>query len=161
MRTVVVFVAGMLVGLAAHVVSAQNANNGIVGMNHVGIAVANMEEAVAFYTQKMGFKEAFRTTNEQGQTQLVFIQTNKNTFLELGQANAQRPAGFTHVGIHVESMPQAITLYQSRGLMVSEPRLSVPVGSTQANITDPNGLRVELTELPPGSLQRKAMDAWK
>jgi hypothetical protein len=45
--------------------------------------------------------------------------------------------------------------------MVTEPRLSVPVGSTQASITDPNGLRVELTELPPNSLQRKAMDAWK
>ena len=161
MRTVVVFVAGILVGLAAHVVSAQTANNGIVGMNHVGIAVANIEEAVAFYTQKMGFKEAFRTTNEQGQTQLVFIQTNENTFLELGQANAQRPAGFTHVGIHVESMPQAVKLYQSRGLMVTEPRLSVPVGSTQASITDPNGLRVELTELPPTSLQRKAMDSWR
>ena len=56
MRTAMVFVAGILVGLAAHVVSAQNANNGIVGMNHVGIAVANMDEAVAFYTQKMGFK---------------------------------------------------------------------------------------------------------
>ena len=87
MRTVVVFVAGMLVGLAAHVVSAQNANNGIVGMNHVGIAVANMEEAVAFYTQKMGFKEAFRTTNEQGQTQLVFIQTNKNTSQIISSSN--------------------------------------------------------------------------
>ena len=161
MRTVIVFVAGLLAGLAVHVVSAQNSNDGIVGMNHVGIAVANMDEAVAFYTQKMGFKEAFRTRNEQGQTQLVFIQTNRDTFLELGQANAQRPAGFTHVGIHVESMPQAIKLYQSRGLMVSEPRLSVPVGSTQANITDPNGLRVELTELPPNSLQRKAMDSWK
>lgn len=161
MRTVIVFVAGLLTGLAAHVVSAQNSNDGIVGMNHVGIAVANMDEAVAFYTEKMGFKEAFRTRNEQGQTQLVFIQTNRSTFLELGQANAQRPAGFTHVGIHVESMPQAIKLYQSRGLMVSEPRLSVPVGSTQANITDPNGLRVELTELPPNSLQRKAMDNWK
>ena len=161
MRGVMLFVAGILVGLAAHVASAQNSSSPIVGMNHVGIAVANMDEAVAFYTQKMGFKEAFRTTNEQGQTQLVFIQTNKNTFLELGQANAQRPAGFTHVGIHVESMPQAIKLYQSRGLMVSEPRLSVPVGSTQANITDPNGLRVELTELPPSSLQRKAMDSWR
>jgi catechol 2,3-dioxygenase-like lactoylglutathione lyase family enzyme len=161
MRTVIVFVAGILVGLAAHVVSAQHSNDGIAGMNHVGISVPDMEAAVAFYTQKMGFKEAFRTRNEQGQTQLVFIQTNRNTFIELGQANAQRPAGFTHVGIHVESMPQAIKLYQSRGLMVSEPRLSVPVGSTQANITDLNGLRVELTELPPNSLQRKAMDAWK
>lgn len=161
MRTAIVFVAGILVGLGAHVVSAQNSNEGIVGMNHVGIAVADMEAAVAFYTQKMGFKEAFRTRNEQGQTQLVFIQTNRSTFLELGQATAQRPAGFTHVGIHVESMPQAVTLYQSRGLMVTEPRLSVPVGSTQASITDPNGLRVELTEMPPSSLQRKAMDAWK
>jgi catechol 2,3-dioxygenase-like lactoylglutathione lyase family enzyme len=161
MRTALVFVAGILVGLAAHVVSAQGPNDGIAGMNHVGISVPDMEAAVAFYTQKMGFKEAFRTRNEQGQTQLVFIQTNRNTFIELGQASAQRPAGFTHVGIHVESMPQAVKLYQSRGLMVSEPRLSVPVGSTQANITDLNGLRVELTELPPNSLQRKAMDSWR
>ena len=79
----------------------------------------------------------------------------------VAQANAQRPAGFTHVGIHVENMPQAVQLFQARGLTVTEPRLSVPVGSTQASITDPNGLRVELTELPPASLQRKAMDAWR
>jgi catechol 2,3-dioxygenase-like lactoylglutathione lyase family enzyme len=120
-----------------------------------------MEAAVAFYTQKMGFREAFRTTNDQGQPALVFMQTNRNTFIELGQASAQRPAGFTHIGVHVESMPQAVALFQQRGLTVSEPRLSVPVGSTQANITDPNGIRVELTELPVNSLQRKAMESWK
>jgi catechol 2,3-dioxygenase-like lactoylglutathione lyase family enzyme len=164
MRGFVLFVAGMLVGTAVQAGRAQSAPSNpsaIVGMNHVGVAAANLEDTVAFYTQKMGFKEAFRTRNEQGQTQLVFIQTNRNTFIELAQATAQRPAGFTHVGIHVENMPEAVRLYQSRGLTVTEPRLSVPVGSTQASITDPNGLRVELTELPPASLQRKAMDAWR
>jgi hypothetical protein len=30
-----------------------------------------------------------------------------------------------------------------------------------ANVTDPNGLRIELSELGPNSLQRKAMDSWK
>lgn len=159
MRVLVVFLAGLLVGLMTQVSMAQN--QGIVGLNHVGLAVANIDETVAFYTQKMGFREAFRTKNEQGQTALVFIQTNRNTFIELGQASAQRPAGFTHIGVHVENMAPAVALFQQRGLTVSDARLSAAVGSTQANITDPSGVRIELTEMPASSLQRKAMDSWK
>ena len=30
-----------------------------------------------------------------------------------------------------------------------------------ANVTDLNGLRIELAEMGPESLQRKAMDSWK
>jgi len=30
-----------------------------------------------------------------------------------------------------------------------------------ANVTDLNGIRIELAELTPESLQRKAMDNWK
>lgn len=159
MRILVVFLAGVLVGLMSQVTVAQN--QGIVGLNHVGLSVANIDESVAFYTQKMGFREAFRTKNDQGQTTLVFIQTNRNTFIELGQANAQRPAGMTHFGVHVENMTPAVSLFQQRGLTVTEPRLSAAVGSTQANITDPSGVRIELTEMPATSLQRKAMDSWR
>ena len=31
------------------------------------------------------------------------MQISKNTFLELNPASAQRPAGFTHYGLHVEN----------------------------------------------------------
>ena len=159
MRGLVLFVAGVLVGLAVQTAVAQN--EGIVGLNHVGINVPNIEETVAFYTQKMGFREAFRTTDDRGQPTLVFLQISRNTFIELGQANAQRPAGFTHYGVHVENMGPSVAMFQQRGLMVTEPRLSATVKSTQANVTDLNGIRMELTELGPDSLQRKAMESWK
>ena len=34
---------------------------------HVGVNVANIPEAVTYYTQKMGYKEAFRVIDDKGQ----------------------------------------------------------------------------------------------
>ena len=46
MRRAMLFAAGLLTGLAVHVVLAQNANSGVVMMNHVAINVPNIPEAV-------------------------------------------------------------------------------------------------------------------
>src|ERR1044071_5336575 len=103
MRSAVLFVAGLLSGLAVHVALAQNANGGVTMMNHVGINVPNLEEAVTYYSQKMGYREAFRVNDDKGQPRLIYMQISRNTFLELNPANAQRPAGFTHYGLQVEN----------------------------------------------------------
>src|SRR5713101_8147373 len=91
MRGLVLFVAGILVGLAFQTAVAQN--EVVVGLNHVGLSVPSIPEAAAFYTQKMGFREAFRNTNDKGQPTAIYLQMSKNTFLELHQTNAQRRAG--------------------------------------------------------------------
>ena len=57
MRGVMLFVAGWTAGLAGQVAVAQSGNTGLVMMNHVGITVANIPEAVTDYTQKMGFTD--------------------------------------------------------------------------------------------------------
>src|SRR3990172_11303935 len=98
MRGMLLFAAGLMVGAAVQVPLAQSSN--VVMMNHVGINVPNIPEAVTYYTQKMGYGEAFRVYDDKGQPRLVYMQISKNTFLELNQANAQRPAGFTHYGLH-------------------------------------------------------------
>ncbi len=85
---------GCFAGLAIQVGTAQNSNAGVVMMNHVGISVPNIDEAVTYYTQKMGYREAFRVNDEKGQPRLVYMQISKNTFLELNPVTAQRPAGF-------------------------------------------------------------------
>ena len=36
-----------------------------------------------------------------------------------------------------------------------------PLNAILANVTDLNGLRIELAELTPDSLQKKAIDSWK
>ena len=160
MRGVMLFVAGLSVGLAAEVAVAQSGNKGVVMMNHVGINVANIPEAVTYYTDKMGYKEAFRVTDDKGQPTIVYMQISKNTFLELNQASAERPAGFTHYGLQVENTAQAVARFRKNGLTVTDTNTS-DTKAILANITDPYMGRIELTELPPESMHYKAIQSWK
>ena len=63
-------------------------------MNHVGINVPDIPDAMTYYTETMGYREAFRLNDDNGQPRLVYMHISENTFLELGQANAQRACRF-------------------------------------------------------------------
>lgn len=161
MRGLVLFGAGTLVGLAVTAVAqSQTPNRGIVGLNHVGLSVPDLDKAVEYYTKTMGFPEAFRIKNASGQVQLVYVQISQNTFVELQPANAQRPPGITHFGVHVENMGAATAMFRERGAAVGETTVS-GTKAILSNIVDPNGVRMELAELPPESLHRQAMERWR
>ncbi len=160
MRGVMLFAAGLFAGLAIQAVMAQNSNSGVVMMNHVGINVPNVPEAVTYYEQKMGYKEAFRLNDPKGQPRLVYMQISKNTFLELQPSGVDRPAGFTHYGLHVDSAAQSVARFRKSGLTVTDITGS-DTKAIIANITDPYMGRIELTELPPESMHYKAIQAWK
>ena len=160
MRGAMLFVAGLFVGVTVHVGMAQNPGSGVVMMNHVGINVPNVAEAVTYYTQKMGYREAFRVNDDKGQPRLVYMQISRNTFLELNPANAQRPAGFTHYGLHVENAAEAVARFRKNGVMVTDTNTS-DTKAILANITDPYMGRIELAEITPDSLHNKAIQSWK
>jgi len=168
MRSTMMFAAGLFAGLAVHVAvgaqrpdnGVQSANNGVVMMNHVGINVPNIPEAITYYTDKMGYREAFRVNDDKGQPRLVYMYISRNTFLELGQANAQRPTGFTHYGLHVDDIAATVARFKQTGVMVSGTNVS-DTKAILANITDPYMGRIELAQLPPDSLHQKAIASWK
>ena len=160
MRGLCLFIAGILVGLAVHTAVAQSPNRGIVGLNHVGIAVPDLDKAVAYYGKTLGFPEAFRSLNDKGQPALVYVQISRNTFLELQPASADRPPGINHFGVVVENMEAATKMFKQRGANVAEIRVS-PTKAILSNIADPNDVRMELLELPPESQHRQAMERWK
>ena len=160
MRGAMVFAVGLLVGVAVHAGLAQSSGSGVVMMNHVGINVPNIDEAVTYYTQKMGYREAFRVFDDKKQPRLVYMQISKNTFLELNPANAQRPAGFTHYGLHVDKAADAVAMFRKRGVTVSDTNTS-DTKAVLANITDPYMGRIELAELTPESMHFKAIQSWK
>ena len=161
LRTPFVFLLGLLVGLAARTGVAQDqrlpGNNGI---NHVGFVTAKYDDMVKFYTQTLGFPEAFSIKNADGQPTLTYLQASRNTFIELMPAGPNRPAGFTHFGVHVDDVQPVAARLRERGLQVGAPRV-LGSGSLTIAITDPDGNRLELSELPPDSPARKAMNAWK
>jgi catechol 2,3-dioxygenase-like lactoylglutathione lyase family enzyme len=161
MRTSVVFVMGLLLGSTLAPGFAQGQRlAGENYVNHVAIAVENFDEAFAFYTQKMGFREAFTVRDAGGKPTLAYVQANRNTFVELQQANANRPAGLNHFGLHVENLKATVATLKERGVKVEEPRVR-PDDSSVANATDPGGIRIEMFEFGPQSPQGKAIASWK
>jgi catechol 2,3-dioxygenase-like lactoylglutathione lyase family enzyme len=129
-------------------------------LNHVGIFVKDFDESMRFYTQTMGFREAFTIKDANGKPVLAYLQITQDTFLELAPSTAERPVGLSHIGIWPQDLTATITALRARGVQVNDPR----TGSTKTSITnviDPNGVRLELVDFLPGSLPRKAMDEWK
>ena len=161
MRTSMVFLLGVLLGSA--LVSGRAEELRLAGenyVNHVALAVDNFDEAFAFYTQKMGFREAFTVRDANGRPTLAYVQVSRNTFIELQPANANRQPGLNHFGLHVENLRATVATLKQRGVTVEEPR-SRPDDSSVANATDPGGIRIEMFEFGPQSPQGKAIASWK
>ena len=158
MRRIGTLVTGIVIGLLVQNAIAQKRTEMYV--NHVGIAVPSVPDALAYYTQKMGFREAFTVKGADGKPTLAYVQASRNTFVELQQANANRRPGLNHFGLHVENLKATVATLKARGVMVEEPRVR-PDDSSVANATDPNGIRIEMFEFGPGSPQGKAIASWK
>jgi len=93
-------------------------------------------------------------------TTLTYLQASRSTFVELMPIGPNRPAGFTHFGLHVDDVRAVAARLAERGLTVAAPRI-IGSGSLTVSVTDPDGNRLEVSELPPDSPARKAMDAWR
>jgi catechol 2,3-dioxygenase-like lactoylglutathione lyase family enzyme len=113
-----------------------------------------------FYTKTMGFPVAFSLKDKDGKPNLAYLQISRETFLELAPATAERPVGFSHIGLWADDLNKTVTLLRERGVKLEDPH----AGGTKApltNMIEPSGIRLELLEYPPESLQRKAIDSWK
>jgi len=155
------FAAGVMVGvfLMQPGLAQQNQNPGL-RLNHVGIYTKDYDESMRFYTQTMGFREAFTIKDKDGKPTLTYLQLSKDTFLELAPATAERPAGLSHIGFWPVDLNAAVSALRQRGVKIDDPR----TGATETSITnviDPNGIRLEMLDFLPGSLPRKAIDDWK
>ncbi len=159
-KSVCLFAAGIVTGaFLMQPSAAQNQKTGL-RLNHVGIYAKDYDESLRFYTQTVGLKEAFTIKDQAGKPTLTYLQINKDTFLELAPSTAERPAGLSHVGIWPENLAATVAALRQRGVKVDDPRTGATLTSI-TNVTDPNGIRLELLDFLPGSLPRKAMDDWK
>ncbi len=164
MRGFALFIAGIGLGiLLMQSVAAQNGAQKDTGMklNHVAIAVKNFDAEVAYYTKSMGFREAFAIREKNGAPILTYLQISRETFLEILPATAEHPAGFNHFGIETADAKATVARLRRVGVKVSDVAPSANSGALLTNEIDPEGIRSELLEFGPTSMQRKAMAAWK
>jgi len=162
MRSAALFVAGLLVGAACSVVAlAQTVSPGSVrGVNHVGINVANYDQALAFYTKTLGIREAYTVKNADGTPRLTYLQLSRDTFIELIPAAAGQATGLSHIGIEVDDIDAAVARFRQAGLTPQNPALT-PAKARYTRINDKDSVQLEVMQFGPDSLQRKAIDAWK
>jgi catechol 2,3-dioxygenase-like lactoylglutathione lyase family enzyme len=160
-RALPVFAAGIVVGIfLMQPGAAQQSQKTGLRLNHVGIYAKDYDESMRFYTQTIGLKEAFTIKDAAGKPTLSYLQIAKDTFLEIAPATGDRTAGLSHVGIWPENLAATVALLRQRGVKVDDPRTGATLTSI-TNVTDPNGIRLELLDFLPGSLPKKAMDDWK
>jgi catechol 2,3-dioxygenase-like lactoylglutathione lyase family enzyme len=138
----------------------------------VGIAVKDYPESQNFYEKLVAFPVAFKFSSADGQRTTTYYQISRDTFLEMQPATADVPPGLTHVHILTEDLNATIARLRQAGLAsaprnattpntVTEPGVTQPSNVKSANVFDPNGIRLELNELLPESLTKKAMESWK
>ncbi len=140
-------------------------------LSHIGICVSELERAVAFYRDALGFEELSRLqlkgpdvermlAIEGGEVQAVYLQRD-GTRIELlyypaaGHQGAAAPApmnrlGLTHLSLRVSDLAATVADVQRLGgKCLSETRIDNDAwGSRAVFVTDPDGLRIELLQLP-------------
>ena len=159
--SVSLFAAGIGVGiLLMQPSAAQQTPAPGLRLNHVGVYAKNFDESMRFYTQVMGFREAFTIRGQDGSPTLAYLQINKDQFLEVAPATGDRTVGLSHVGIWPQDLSRTVAALRGRGLTVADPRTGATKTSI-TNATDPNGVRLELLDFLPGSAPREAIDNWK
>ena len=160
MRSVMLVVVGIAIGASMATIGAQSPRN-LVGVNHIGMGVPNLDEALAYYTQTIGFREAFRNVDAQGVVTNIYLQINRDSYLELVPITAANAPGLNHFGLEFENLNAQVATYRQRGLMIRDPSTTGWTGMNLSNVIDPWGVRIDLTEVVPTSLAGKARASWK
>jgi catechol 2,3-dioxygenase-like lactoylglutathione lyase family enzyme len=160
MKHLAIFVVGLTLGAVLHAAAQSNGGGRLVAMNHVSISAHDFNKTVDFYQNVMGFKTAFSNTAPDGRPGLTYLQISRDTFVEVQPPAQNRPDGFMHFGIEVEDMDAVVARLRAKGAEVTDPN-NRPGGVRLANITAPDGVRIELLELGPDSPHKKASATWK
>ena len=158
-RGAAIFVVGIVVGaMLVRPGAAQDVRPR--GVNHVGIAVRNYEEAMAFYTKTLGLHEAYTMRRPDGSPLLTYLQASRETFVELIPVGPNQPTGITHFGLEVGDIDASVAHLRQQGVTAADPGLT-PARARFTRIADRDNVQIEVMEFTAESMQRQAMEAWK
>ena len=115
---------------------------------HVRLKVRDMDRAIAFYTQHLGFSLRDRKTSPRG-SQLVFLaHPGSPTELELAylpwDPDFQLNEDIFHLAFQVDDMHATLAAMRAGGVKVTEEPSERGAGGWMAFIEDPDGYEIEL-----------------
>jgi lactoylglutathione lyase len=128
-------------------------------LSHIAIGCCDLEKVVAFYVQKLGFREAFRLERPDSPLRIVYLDAGQGSFIELLEREADpvepRSVGLAHICLEVENLEAELECLAGLGVEPERPLTQGCDGNLQAWIADPEGNRLELMQLMPEGQQRE------
>lgn len=124
---------------------------------HVAFRVPDLERSIGWYEAAFGAREIFRANREDGSPQLVYIELAPGQCIELfpnGKNPIVEPAepiGYAHLCLVVDDLAATLAHLATLGVAPAAPPRSGRAGQLLAFISDGDGNRIELMEIPPDS----------
>ena len=113
--------------------------------------VRDLDRAVAFYTQHLGFEVTQRSgpiaVVSRGDLHLLFSGPESSGSRALPDGRSQQPGGWNRIVLYVDSLEAAMTTLRAAGARFRNDVISGP-GGKQVLVDDPDGNPVELHEAP-------------
>lgn len=120
-------------------------------IDHVEILPSDFDKSIEFYQDVLEFRLVSRTPVEAGPLkEIAYLQLGDN-IIELLHMESPAPmvasinVGYRAIALEVESMETAISYLKNRGIYLTWGPVDLGV-SVRAEITDPDGLVIELRE---------------
>ncbi|GGO85910.1 methylmalonyl-CoA epimerase [Nocardioides phosphati] len=134
-----------------------------IAIDHVGIAVPDLDEAIAFYSEKFGMKVAHEETNEeQGVREAMVAVGDTGSHIQLlaplspdttiGKFLAKSGPGLQQLAYRVTDIDAVCEILRERGLRLLYPEPKRGTSNSRVNFIHPKdagGVLVELVEPNP------------
>ena len=131
----------------------------ITDIGHPAFACHDLDRSLAFYA-KLGIREAFRLTRDDGSLMLIYLHVAGDRFIELfpngPQPTADARTSYRHLCLLTDDLRGTVESLRGQGVAIEREPLLGKDNNWQAWIRDPDGNQIELMQLAEDSPQREA-----
>jgi methylmalonyl-CoA epimerase len=128
-----------------------------VGVDHVGVAVKNLDEAIALYRDVLGFRLEGVHVLAERKVRVAFFSAGGETHIELlepigsdspvAKFLESRGEGIQHIAVRVDDIEKALAELKSKGVMLVDETPRLGAEGTRIAFVHPKSTRGVLLEL--------------
>lgn len=129
---------------------------------HIAIRIKDLSKMLDFYCNKIGLKEAFRIFNDDDSVRIVYLHISNEQYLELCLGGKdplirddKRSLGVRHICFNVKDLYKTRANLKLKGIIFDSDILSLRDNNLACFLSDPEGNRIELMQIQPGSPHKK------
>ncbi|HHU28711.1 TPA: VOC family protein [bacterium] len=131
----------------------------IKGISHLAFNVTNMEKALHFYQDILGFEKAFTIDDDNGNPWIVYLKVKPYQFIELFYSNEKEfnkdKLSYSHLCLEVDDINVIANHLKKNGIKLDVEPIQGKDKNYQCWCQDYDGNKIEFMQLHNESLQVK------